>query len=106
MKNLLKVRKGDNVLVTSGKDRGKKGKVVRIFPRIGKLIVEGVNERIRHTRPRKSGEKGQRIHVLHPLQASNVMVVCHSCGKGTRVGFLKNESGKTRICKKCGANLS
>lgn len=106
MNELLKVKKGDTVLIMKGKDRGKKGKVVRLFPKLRKVVVEGAGEHIRHTRPRRAGEKGQRVRVSHPLSAANVMVVCASCGKATRVGYRIGESGKARVCKKCGTNLS
>ncbi|MEK7576742.1 MAG: 50S ribosomal protein L24 [Patescibacteria group bacterium] len=102
----LKIKKGDTVQVAKGKDRGKKGRVVRVLPRVGKLLVEGVNQKTRHTRPRRAGEKGQSIIVTHPVVISNVRVVCPSCGKGTRVGYEITDGVKTRICKKCKATLS
>ena len=105
MKSILKIKKGDTVLVMHGKDKGKKGKVVRIFPQTEKAMVEGVNQRIRHTRPRRAGEKGQRVHVTHPVWVSNLLVVCPSCGKGTRVEYRIGETSKTRMCKKCKADL-
>lgn len=101
----MKIKKGDMVLVTRGKDRGKKGKVLRVFPVARKILVEGINQRIRHVRPRKAGEKGQRLTVAHPLWDSNTMVICPSCGRSTRVGYRVDEQTKTRICKKCGANI-
>ena len=92
-------------MVIKGKDRLKRGKVVRIFPKLKKIVVEGVNQKIRHTRPRKQGQKGQRVTVTHPIWAANAMVVCASCGKGTRVGYQVNSDGKIRICKKCKSAL-
>lgn len=104
--NALKIKKGDMVLVMKGKERGKKGKVLRTFPALGKVTVEGVGEKTRHTRARRGGEKGQRVKVTHPLWVANVQIVCPSCGKVTRVGYEINDGSKSRICKKCKASLS
>lgn len=99
----MKIKKGDTVQVISGKDKGKKGRVVLAFPRRDKLQVEGVNKVIRHTKPKKEGEKGQRVEIFALLHLSNVMLVCPKCGKPTRVGYKVLEKGKKkRICKKCG----
>ena len=100
-----KIKKGDTVLVMKGKNRTKRGKVLRVWPQLGKITIEGVNEKIRHTRPKRQGKKGERVTVLHPIPEANVRVVCSSCGKGTRVGFKINDGQKSRICKKCGADL-
>lgn len=102
----IKIKKGDTVLVTKGKDKGKKGKVVRVFPALEKVLVEGVNTKTRHVRPRRAGEQGQRVEVSHPVPTSNTMVVCSSCGKGTRVGYQVTDGKKVRICKKCKSVLS
>jgi large subunit ribosomal protein L24 len=106
MKYTLKIKKGDTVIVSGGKDRGKKGKVVRAYPKLGKIVVDGINQRTRHTRPRRAGEKGQRVTVTHPITLSNVRLVCPSCGKATRVGYHVTATSKVRICKKCNAELS
>lgn len=102
---MLKIKKGDTVLVMKGKDRLKRAKVLRVLPKLGKITVEGVNQKIRHTRPKRQGQKGERVTVLHPIPIANVRVVCPSCGKGTRVGFQINNEGKIRICKKCKSAL-
>ena len=102
----LKLKKGDTVTVIRGKDRGKTGKISRVYPVDGKVIVEGVNEKTRHTRPRGMGKKGQRVTILHPVRVSNVQVVCPHCKKRTRVGYQIHEGAKTRICKKCKGELS
>ncbi len=101
----MKIKKGDTVVVTSGKDRGKKGKVIEAFPKEGKVIVEGVNLKKKHIRPKKSGEKGQIIEMPSSFDASDVKVICKECGKATRVGFKKEGNKKVRICKKCGKEL-
>lgn len=101
----MKVKKGDNVLIIAGKDKGKTGKVMKSLPRDLKVLVEGVNLRKKHVRPRKSGEKGQIVEIPAALDISNVKVICSKCGKATRVGYKidKGPKGvlKKRICKKC-----
>lgn len=101
----MKIRKGDQVQILSGKDRGKRGKVLRTLPKSGKLVVEGLNLVKRHKRPRKSGEKGQRIEIPAPVQISKIMIICPHCGKVTRVGYKIAEKNKMRICKKCDSEL-
>jgi len=99
----MKIHKGDQVLITSGKDRGKKGKVLEAFPKEGKILVEGVNLRKKHQRPRKSGEKGQIISMPGALSVSNAKLICPKCGKPSRLGYKSSLEGKrkVRICKKC-----
>ena len=105
MISAMKMKKGDTVLVLKGKDKGKQGKIVRVFPKERKIIVEGVNQRIRNVRPRRQGEKGQRVTIQHPMWAANAMIVCSSCGKGTRVAFEMKAGTKIRVCKKCKSAL-
>ena len=99
------VRRDDKVIVLSGKDKGKQGKVLTADPKGGKVIVEGVNVASKHLKPRKQGDQGGIVKMETPIYASKVMVVCPKCGKPTRVAH-KVESGKSvRVCKKCGAAL-
>ena len=101
----MNVRKDDKVIVLSGKDKGKEGKVLSADPKAGKVIVEGVNVASRHMKPKKQGDQGGIIKMETPIYVCKVMVVCPKCGKPTRVAH-KIESGKSvRVCKKCGANL-
>jgi len=101
----MNIRKDDKVVVLSGKDKGKEGKILSADPKAGKVIVEGVNVASKHVKPRKQGEQGGIIKMETPIYASKVMVVCPKCGKPTRVAH-KLENGKSvRVCKKCGANL-
>jgi len=100
--NLMKIKKGDTVLVISGKCRGKTGRVLRAFPEERKILVEGVNLIKKHQRPRKADEKGQIIEMPSPIDVSNVKLICPKCGKATRVGYKITEGNKYRICKKCG----
>lgn len=101
----MKIKKGDNVIILSGKDKGKDGKILQAMPRIDRVVVEGANIRKRHIRPKKQGEKGQIIEVEAPMHVSNVMLVCKKCGKSTRVGYKLNKDSKNRVCKKCEATL-
>ena len=102
----MNIRTNDTVIVLSGKDKGKTGKVMHVDVKGQKVIVEGVNVATKHKAPRKQGEEGGIIKVETPIYASKVQVVCPSCGKATRVGHkIGTEGKKTRCCKKCGANL-
>ena len=104
MKN-MSIRKDDTVIVLSGKDKGKKGKVLTVMPKDGKVIVEKVNVVSRHQKPRKQGEEGGIIRRETPIYASKVMLVCPKCGKPTRVGHTVADGKKVRACKKCGAAI-
>ncbi|MBI4160617.1 MAG: 50S ribosomal protein L24 [Candidatus Yanofskybacteria bacterium] len=104
----MNIKKGDNVQMIGGKDRGKAGKVLFVFPSknlpaSGKAIVEGLNKVAKHQRARKQGQKGQIVHKERAVSVSSMMLVCKSCGKPTRVGYKVSEGGKVRVCKKCGA---
>ena len=103
------VKKGDNVEVLAGKDRGKRGRVVRVWPRDDKVMVEGVNFVKRHEKIRaatgRAGTQGGIITKEMPVHLSNVGVVCSSCDKPARVGYRVDEDGKTRVCRKCGSDL-
>jgi len=97
----MKIRKNDQVKILSGKDRGKIGKVLHVMPKNGKAIVEGLNLAKKHSKPRRQGEKGQRISIPAPLDLSNLMLVCPKCSKAARIGFKISGKHKYRICKKC-----
>lgn len=99
----MKIKKGDNVLVLKGKDKGKKGKVQQVFPKEGKLIVEGTNMRKKHIKPKRAGEKGQVAQTAGRMASSNVALMCPKCSKPTRVGFTMQGSKKYRSCKNCKA---
>ena len=101
----MNIRKDDKVVVISGKDKGKEGKVLVANPKAGKLVVEGVNVATKHQKPRKQGEEGGIIKVETPIYACKVMVICPKCGKPTRVAHKLDDGKKVRVCKKCGANL-
>ena len=97
----MKLKKGDNVKMMNGKDRGKTGKILAIFNDGNKLIVEGLNTIKKHTRARKQGQKGQIITKERAVSASSVALICKSCGLPTRIGYKINADIKIRICKKC-----
>jgi len=101
----MKIKKGDNVLVIAGKDRGRKGKVLTAFPKELKVVVEGMNVHKKNIRPKQAGQKGQIVEMPGAFPVSNVQLVCDKCGKAVRVGYKKEEGGKLRICKKCGAEV-
>lgn len=101
----MKLKTGDNVVVISGKDRGRKGKIIRVFPKVGNVVVEGMNIRKKHVRPKQQGQKGQVAQMPAPFSASNTMLFCETCKKGVRVGYKVEETKKLRICKKCKAVL-
>lgn len=99
------VKKGDQAVVISGKEKGKKGKVSQVIPTTGKVVIENVNVVSRHKKPRSAQEKGGIMKKAAPIDASNVMVVCPACGKATRVAHKEIAGEKARVCKKCGASL-
>ncbi len=105
----MKVKKGDTVVVLSGKDRGRQGKVSGTVPKEGKVVVEGVNMATVHVKPRRQDETGGIMHRELAIAACKVQVVCPKCGKPTRVGHVfREEDGKNkkyRVCKHCGADL-
>ena len=103
-----RIKRNDTVKVISGKDAGKSGRVVRVYPKADRVMVEGVNlvtkhERVRTTR--RGAQEGGIQHVEAPLHVSNVMPVCPKCDEPTRVGARMTENGKVRFCKHCGAEF-
>ena len=101
----MRIKKGDNVEVLSGNDKGKKGEVLEILPKDNKVVVKGVNVRKKHVKPRKQGDEGGIISVECAINSSKVNVVCPKCGKATKVGYSEEKDKKIRVCKKCGAKL-
>lgn len=102
----MNVHREDTVLVLAGKDRGKKGRVIRLFPKVEKALVEKVNMVKRHTRPNQQLPQGGIMEKEAPIHISNLQVVCTKCGKATRIGKKTLTSGqKARVCKKCGEIL-
>lgn len=102
----MRIKKGDMVKIMAGKDKGKTGKVERIIPDLDRVVVEGVNVRKKHMKPRREGEKGRIMEYPAPLHASNVMLVCPKTQKPTRIGIQRLEDGSAvRISKKANAAI-
>lgn len=98
----MKIKKKDNVLVTAGRDRGKKGPVLRVLADQKRVVVEGIRLTKKRIRPRKEGEKGQTVEVPQSVDVSNVALICPQCGERTRVGFRgEGAKQKKRVCRKC-----
>ncbi|OFW65430.1 MAG: 50S ribosomal protein L24 [Actinobacteria bacterium RBG_16_68_21] len=101
----MELRNGDRVMVVSGKDKGKESRIAHVFPRKNKIIVEGVATAKRHTKPRGQTMQGGIVDKDMPINASNVMIVCSTCGP-TRIGHKSDADGhKRRVCVKCGGDL-
>lgn len=100
----MKLKQGDRVMVITGKDIGKESRITRVYPRKGKVLVEGVNTAKRHTKPTGQTMQGGIIDKDMPIDASNVMIVCEKCGP-TRIGYRVEDGQKQRICVKCGGEL-
>lgn len=98
--------KNDIVKVITGKDSGKKGKVLQVLPLANKIIVEGINMQAKGVRPKRMGEKGQVVRYNAPIDASNALIFCSQCDRGVRVGYsISNDKKKVRICRKCKQNI-
>lgn len=103
--NSLNVKKGDHVIVLTGKDKGKKGTVISASPKNETVVVEGVNIITKHVKPRNAQTPGGIQKEPGNIHVSNVQIVCPDCGKPTRVGYVIADGKKTRVCKHCGASL-
>lgn len=101
----MNIKKGNNVQIMVGKDRGKRGKVLKVDVKNGRILVQGLNMYKKHQRPKKQGEKGEIISISRYLDASNAMIVCGSCEKPARTGYRTEGEVKSRYCKKCQAIL-
>ena len=105
MANKIHVKTGDKVVIISGKDKGKQGKVLEVSPKEGKIIIEGCNLVTKHVKPRQMGEQGGIVKAEAPMYACKAMLVCPKCGKPTRIAYKLGGDKKVRVCKKCGAEL-
>ena len=101
----MNIKRDDKVIVLSGKDKGKSGKVIAADPKAEKVIVEGVNVATKHQKAQKKGQDGGILKIETPIYVSKVQLVCPKCGKGTRVGHKVADGKKVRVCKKCGAEI-
>lgn len=100
--NSLNLKKGDEVKVLAGKDKGKTGKILEVLPKLSRVVIEGINIHTRFSKPKKQGEKGQKLQLPYAFNISKVMLICPSCGKPTRIGHDITENGSVRKCRKCG----
>ncbi|MBR5121451.1 MAG: 50S ribosomal protein L24 [Oscillospiraceae bacterium] len=103
--NNVHVKTGDSVVILSGKDKGKTGKVLAVSPKEGKVIVEGCNIATKSVKPRRQGETGGIVKAEAAMYACKVQLVCPKCNKGVRVGSKLEDGKKVRVCKHCGAEI-
>jgi large subunit ribosomal protein L24 len=101
----ISLKKGDMVAIRAGKDKGKKGRILRVEPKKSQIIIEGINLVKKHAKPTKDNPKGGIIQKEASIHSSNVMVICSGCAKPTRVGKAIAKDEKTRVCLHCGAEL-
>jgi len=102
MKNSKKIRKGDTVEMKTGKDRGKRGRVIAVHPKDNRITVEGLNLVKKHKKPKRAGQKGEIVLLPQPVNISNAMLVCPKCANAARIGIKRdNLAGRVRVCKKC-----
>jgi large subunit ribosomal protein L24 len=97
----MKLKKGDNVLIIAGKDKGRTAKILKSLVKERRVLVEGMNLKRKHIKPKREGEQGQVISVATPVDISNTKFLCPKCGKAARIGYQINGDKKVRICKKC-----
>ena len=101
----IKLRVDDTVIVNSGVDAGKKGKILKVLRADNKVIVQGVNVRTKHTKPRRQGETGGIVKVESPIHVSKVNYYCEKCGKGVKLGVQDKDGKKVRVCRKCNTEI-
>lgn len=99
---IKKIKKGDLVIITAGKERGKRGKVIKVLPRAFRVIVEGVNLKPKHVKPKGGGKKGEIIQLPLSVSVSSVSIFCSKCGRASRIKFFRASEGiRKRICHRC-----
>ena len=101
----MKLKKGDNVIVMTGKDKGKKGKIAAVLVAKNKVVIEGINMMKKHQRPRKSGEKGTKIDIAMPIHSSNVQIIDPKTDLGSRIGKKEVNGKMIRVTKKSGQEI-
>ena len=97
----MKLKKGDSVKIVLGKDKGKEGKIEKVFGKIGKVLVTGINQYKRHLRARSQNQPSEIVTITKPLPLQNVALICPHCKVQTRVGFRIEKNDKIRVCAKC-----
>ncbi|HPM34045.1 MAG TPA: 50S ribosomal protein L24 [Spirochaetota bacterium] len=101
----MRLKKNDTVVVISGKDKGKRGKVLKVDTKKDSVLVEGINQKKKYTRATQEGAQGSLVHIEHSINPSNVMFFCEKCKKGVRLGVTQKDATKSRVCKKCGKSI-
>ncbi len=101
----MKIKKGDNIKIIIGRDRGKSGIVERVFPRDNLIVVKGIHLLKKHLKPSQKNPRGGIIEINKKIDVSNVMIICQNCGKNSRVKYQSEEKGKLRICHHCQRSL-
>jgi large subunit ribosomal protein L24 len=101
----MNIKKGDNVIILAGNDKGKKAKVLKVLIGRGRVLIEGVSEVLRRRKPRKGGEKGQVITMSQPIDISNVALYCGSCDKAARIGVNMKGDKRERVCTRCKGSI-
>lgn len=101
----MRIKKGDQIKMVAGVDRGKTGKVLAAFPKTGRVVVEGVNIKKKHLRPRKQGQKGELVAMPAAFPISRAALLCGTCGRPVRVVWKRDGARKHRVCKKCGSGI-
>jgi large subunit ribosomal protein L24 len=101
----MKFKKGDEVIITSGKDKGKKGKIEKVFPSDSKVLLPGLNIFKRHMKKRDEKNIGGIIEFPRPVNVANIALICAKCNKPTKVGYVVDKKTKKRVCKKCNSNI-
>jgi large subunit ribosomal protein L24 len=101
----MKLKKNDNILVTAGKDKGKSGKIEKVFTQESLVLIPNVNQYKKHRKPQGEGKPGEILTLSRPLPVGNVALVCPKCKQPTRVGFRFDKEKKVRVCRKCDADI-
>lgn len=101
----MKIRKGDKIRVTAGKDKGREGVVDRVYPKSNRILIQKINIYKKHIKKSEKMPQGGIVEVPRPLDAAKVMLICSKCGKLTRVGYKIEKNKKYRVCKKCESKL-
>ncbi|MSU25724.1 MAG: 50S ribosomal protein L24 [Candidatus Levybacteria bacterium] len=97
----MKLKKGDQIKVVRGKDKGKLGKIDQVFPKLNKVVIPGINTYKKHKKAKTQNDKSEIVVIVKPLPVSNVQIICPKCNLPTRIGFSIEKDKKVRICKKC-----
>ena len=101
----MKIKKGDKIRVVAGKDKGREGKVERVYVKAERVLIEGINQYKRHVKKNEKMPQGGVVDVPRPISVAKVMLICPKCGKLVRTGYSIEKNKKVRVCKKCGSSI-